>query len=361
MRKIAVLTENDCISSMIFNIFKEVTDIYYANNLLEFQNYLSKNSGVILLDIFPCFLNNDIISEIEFDLVIYGGMDIEKSAYLDINKYKGLFKCIKKGGFGIINSDDDISYRIVEGTDKIFLLTCGLNPKASITASSISYSFKGVNFNYYIQRAVPTISNNEIIPQEIPVFINKLGISNIYNGLCAITAALLFDIDVDIIKKALTGLPVKRRQMEVIYDYDFIVIDSYVTNFDSYEYVFETIQSMEYGDLFILNSIKDIEDFMEISEVYESWLKILNLKRLILTNCSDIFPKKGGMCYNLLPFVNMVSNMGVCLEFYENFGDAVERLLDLVKKNDLVLFLGGESMNGAKSMFIDKFYLKNIS
>lgn len=360
MKKIAVISRNDYISSMIFNIFKEVVNVHYLNNMFNFKDNIYKNCDVLLLNIWPEFLNDNFINDVEFDLVMYNGLDL-KNGDVDIDKCKNIFKCIRKGGFGIINSDDELSYKIVEGIDKIFLLTCGLNSKASITASSISYSFRGINFNYYIQRAVPTLSNKEIIPQEIPIFINKLGIKNIYYGLYAITTALLFDINVDILKRALLNLPAKKRQMEVIYDYDFIIIDNYVEDFDSYEYVFETVQSLEYGDLLILNSIRDIKDFMAISEVYESWLRILNLKRLILTNCSDIYDKKRECYYNLLPFANKISNMGVSVEFYENFGDAVERLLDLVKKDDLVLFLGGESMDDAKNMFIDKFYLKNIS
>ncbi|MEW9081810.1 Mur ligase [Caldanaerobacter subterraneus] len=73
------------------------------------------------------------------------------------------------------------------------LITAGLNPKCTATASSISYEEGGYRFNYCVQRAFNNLKGQLIEPMEIPVEIKTLEQYNIYNSLFAVTLLTLLE------------------------------------------------------------------------------------------------------------------------------------------------------------------------
>ncbi|MGB9780665.1 Mur ligase [Caldanaerobacter sp.] len=72
------------------------------------------------------------------------------------------------------------------------LITVGLNPRCTVTASSIVYEEQGYRFNYCVQRAFNNLKGQLIEPMEIPVEIKTSEQYNIYNSLFAVTLLTLF-------------------------------------------------------------------------------------------------------------------------------------------------------------------------
>lgn len=101
----------------------------------------------------------------------------------------------------ITNADDDKSNKLFAQGIKSTLITCGLNPKSSITASSISYEDQGYEFNYCVQRTFFDLKGRLIEPMEIPVEIKISEQYNIYNSLFAITVLLIFGYEIKEIQK----------------------------------------------------------------------------------------------------------------------------------------------------------------
>ncbi|KHO62089.1 Mur ligase [Thermoanaerobacter sp. YS13] len=96
----------------------------------------------------------------------------------------------------ITNADDELSNKLFAQGINSTLITCGLNPKSSITASSISYEEEGYEFNYCVQRSFFNLKGKLIEPLEIPVEIKVPGQYNIYNSLFVITVLLILGYEI---------------------------------------------------------------------------------------------------------------------------------------------------------------------
>jgi len=96
----------------------------------------------------------------------------------------------------IINADDEKSNKLFARGINSTLITCGLNPKSSITASSILYEDGGYGFNYCVQRSSFNLKGRLIEPLEIPVEIKVPGQYNIYNSLFVITVLLILGYEI---------------------------------------------------------------------------------------------------------------------------------------------------------------------
>ncbi|HHW57076.1 MAG TPA: Mur ligase [Clostridia bacterium] len=91
----------------------------------------------------------------------------------------------------ITNGDDKLSNGLFTEGINSMLITCGLNSKSSVTASSITYEEESYRFNYCVQRAFFNLEGVLIEPMEIPVEIKISGQYNIYNSLFVITVLLI--------------------------------------------------------------------------------------------------------------------------------------------------------------------------
>ncbi|MDK2815185.1 MAG: hypothetical protein PWP18_1098 [Thermoanaerobacter sp.] len=108
----------------------------------------------------------------------------------DFNKFKNYIYSFPSSII-ITNGDDELSNKLFAKGINSTLITCGLNPKSSITASSISYEEEGYEFNYCVQRAFFNLKGKLIEPLEIPVEIKVSEQYNIYDSLFVITVLLI--------------------------------------------------------------------------------------------------------------------------------------------------------------------------
>lgn len=92
----------------------------------------------------------------------------------------------------IINTDDETETASAGNTDLV-AITCGLKLNSTITASSISDD----GFTYCLQRAISTISQRCISPQEFNVRWNKKP-EDIFIPLAIVTALILCDVDLKV-------------------------------------------------------------------------------------------------------------------------------------------------------------------
>jgi len=135
----------------------------------------------------------DIIKSITNDVIIYN-IENTKVDYSDIVIISKYTKKIPKCRF-IISEYINIPDFPYES----YIVTCGTDSKATITVSSFTdvlYS----NIQCCIQRTIYTLKGNEIDEQEFSV---KSCYKNINVLLISIAAALINDIDINIIKKRL--------------------------------------------------------------------------------------------------------------------------------------------------------------
>ncbi|MBE6012629.1 UDP-N-acetylmuramoyl-tripeptide--D-alanyl-D-alanine ligase [Anaeropeptidivorans aminofermentans] len=97
-------------------------------------------------------------------------------------------------GILLLNSDE----KILQGLSvkrPVRLVTFGLNPKSSITASSIVEN-DYISMQCCIQRVIEDIGGNEIYPQEFTVNIYDRNMT-IYDAMAAVSVVILSGVDIE--------------------------------------------------------------------------------------------------------------------------------------------------------------------
>jgi len=152
------------------------------------------------------------VDTLQFNAAIFTNLTREHLDYhKDMDDYLAaklkLFGKIKKGGFAVINIDDQASGRIMEKVNaeaRANIITYGIDRKADIMAKDIQLSCSGIKFNLGAAERILASS----APMEIES--NFIGRHNIYNILASIGAGLAIGLDIRDIKAgigSLKGLP----------------------------------------------------------------------------------------------------------------------------------------------------------
>lgn len=163
---------------------------------------------------------------------------------------KRLFnELLSEDGTAVINIDDPYGERLVnilKGQEsknkKIKVLTYAIkNQDADVAAYDIKTTFKGTSFKFKIQNSKFKIEENKVCEIMSPL----VGITNVYNMLSAICAALSLDIPIKAIKEgiAMTGL-VKGRFEKVDLGQDFLAVVDYAHTEDALERLLLTARQL---------------------------------------------------------------------------------------------------------------------
>lgn len=325
--------EPETLFSILHDMVKEKVEIA----IMEVSSHALKLSRVLGLD-----FNIAIHTNIDYD-----HMNFHKSKADYINSKKLLFDSLKKNRISIINMDDREDLKLIEGNSNTIVVTYGLNTKASITASSIKLS-DCINFNLYIQRGITALNGTEIEPMEQPISIGLIGRHNVYNSLAAISGALCIGVQPSEIENSLksyNGIP---RRLNKIYDKEFLVIDDFSHNPMSYEAVFETIQSLDFNKLIIVNAIRGnrgVDINRRNAKVISSWCSTIKNYSLILTLSKDVTKEADDVKQSeVLAYKEVLDELEIDYLIFHTLKDSILKALEIVNRRDLILLLGAQGM-----------------
>ena len=159
----------------------------------EYHCYYNKYRGDFTnshINIFIICIKNDddakdLIANTVFDIFVY----LNSNAYSSFNGIKD----VGSKNILVANCDEKSIFPFCVGIGTT-LITCGLNSKASITASSITTEERISQMQCCVQRTIKTISQKEIEPMEFSVsFPSKYNISYV---LTVLAVALICDINI---------------------------------------------------------------------------------------------------------------------------------------------------------------------
>lgn len=188
----------------------------------------------------------------------------------------------------IINADDKLINSIFLGNLNSNLITCGMNQKASVTASSILYSEGQYKFNYCIQRAFLNLKGDVIEPMEIPVEINMYGQYNIYNSLFSITALLLIGSDIKDIKKLVQGY-VNHKNFKIMLNKSFKFMAHYARETIDYINALNVLFDISYNKLYLMYNIKDFDyNIYMIDKLIDANREILNIQKVFAIDEDEV-------------------------------------------------------------------------
>lgn len=311
------------------------------------------NSGIIIIEMGETFLRKTNFDDIKFDALIYCHIcdNSYENSPAGINKINSLISSCKGTKTVIINTDDDKWKNIITCKENLYLITYGLGKKATVTASSIECS-RDIKFCYCLQRALLDFNCKVIEPMEVPVEMKMPGQHNIYNGLAAITAALVYGVAMEDIVPSLKSCTSEKTGISILYENGFGVCSNVCKNADSFETGFETVQNFPYKNVYLifdLDSSNSDDINRKILETVGTWSLTLRIKGIFYISKDDNI-KNGGY------FNDFIANLNTCqvgiIEMRDIFED-IGSIVNSIREKDLLLFFCSNECSMAKEKLVE--------
>lgn len=174
------------------------TDFRSDALMLYLDELKNLRTGILVLTIDPCDIDNRIFDRISFDIVIYSGKNNyfseAGSSVCDENRRR-ILNLLDSKGVAIVNDDDGELVCFLEGMRRN-CVTYGFNSKASITASSTGDDILDRSFLCCQQRTVTSRDGKVIEPQEYRILTDP-GDNDAHNILAAAAFAIINGIDLN--------------------------------------------------------------------------------------------------------------------------------------------------------------------
>lgn len=281
---------------------------------------------------------------LELNLVV----DIIIHTSLNPEDYKNpkIKKLITHTKYFIMNIDEKDSVELLSQNSSGVVITYGLNKKATITTSSLILC-DNIQFNLCIQREIINMNGKRIEPMDSPLSVDLIGASKVYHALAAITCLIVCGIELDLIKEALLNTKCIYRKLDKIWDNGFVVLDSYCESSLDYNLALEEIQSLKYNNVYIIKGIgleSNINTIMHNLESILNWKIALNIKKIF-------FYKNSGDDDIDIQIHRFLQRKNIEYEIYKDLNNCIFNGIKSLKKDDLLLLLGGESLNEARKVF----------
>ncbi|MCR1899797.1 Mur ligase family protein [Irregularibacter muris] len=313
-----------------------------------------ERSQWITIELCPQSLKQGNFKEIEFDTAIFTNLSTDtvedKTDFLSMKE--NLFDPLEKNKRAIINVDDPKGLEMIQGKGDIYAITYGLKSKSTATASSIDVG-ENIRFNYCLQRTLDSYNQNIIEVQEFPIEINLIGYHNIYNALAAITLALIYEIPVEVIQEALKKFYPVPRRLEYSSLPPYYVVDDYAQNINSLETAFQSIQSLDYHDVFVVMSIggnKEKSINKKKAETISNWVSSLKIKGLYLTDCKDMENKRETKSTGQKTFLKTLKKDQIPFIYKPCLTESIKEILTKTEEKDLIMLLGTQEMDKGKEI-----------
>ena len=184
-----------------------------------FKMICEQNIDYVAMEVSSHALEQNRVGGCDFDGAVYTNLTQDHLDYhITMNNYFEakalLFKGLKKGGFAVINNDDEYSQRfksvVPEGV-KVY--SFGIKNNADVVASNIDFSVHGAKFDCNINGEVKKVN------------LQMNGMFSVYNALAALTAGIAAGFDADICIKALEETKSVDGRFEIVNKKPLVIVD----------------------------------------------------------------------------------------------------------------------------------------
>jgi len=233
---------------------------------------------------------------------------------------------LNKNGTLVINSDNDLLHNwYLKEKDNYKIITYGIKEKSDITGKEAILQEKG---------SILTAAINE---KEFKINIPVAGEPFLYNALCAISVAKIFDIQMENVIKGIENLELTKKRMEIKQSKcgATVINDSYNANFDSMKGAIDHL-----GKLKNTRKIAVLGDMLELGEFSQKLHE--DVGKCVADNKIDILICKGEESKNIVKIAkeNGIDNIYQC----NSNEEIIELLEKILKKEDTVLLKASNSL-----------------
>lgn len=316
---------------------------------------LTKDVEMVPMEVSSHGIKLHRIEGLDFDIAIYTNLtrdhlDLHDDFEDYLSTKKRLFQQCGADKIVLINIDDEYAQEIIAGTSSQ-VVTYGFSKEADIRVVDFQYDTEGSSFTVVIQKDLKSIQGERLSPDKFDVDLSLLGKHNIYNGLAAVATGLLYGLSKKEIQEGLSKFKPFFRRLEVIYNDEFTIIDDCAHNPGNYRAVFETIEELNYNDLYIINAIRGnrgVKVNRENAELMSKYLPKLEVTELYITSCEKLANE-----YDIVSneerevFIKTLKDNGLDLMYFNKLKPCLLETISRVKENDLIVLLGAHAMDKA--------------
>ncbi len=271
-----------------------------------------------------------------------------------------LFKLLEPEDFAIFNADDPILLDFCNRT-KAKIITYSLDYEhPMIKVSNLVLKGNTSEFSLKVNEDITTLNDKIIYPGNYSFSLPLPGKHNVYNAVLATISACILGVNLHDISEYLTTFKGLFRRFEPVYTESYNIIDDFAHNPASIKAALETVGTLTYNSLILVFGIRGGRG-TKINErnaqTLSMYLNKLAFKKLIVTCCEDVDENTDTYKASKVNdsearafFKSLTVSAPGKISSCQNLEPALKEALDLAKKNDIILILGGHGMDNAQAI-----------
>lgn len=234
---------------------------------------------------------------------------------------------LEKNGTLVINKDNDLLKKWYEENknSKYKVKTYGIKEKCDYRGYNIEANENGSNYKVDINNKTYEIK------------INVGGEHFVYNSLCAITVAELFEIPMEKIQKGILQFELTKNRMEIKNKNNITIInDTYNANYDSMKAAIDFLGRRKERKIAVLGDMLELGEFSEKLHRDVGKVIVKNDIDILITvgeNAKYISDEANKLGMNELNIINCNNNL-----------EAINKIKNIMKKNDVILIKASNGM-----------------
>ena len=260
-------------------------------------------------------------------------------------------KNISPFGFLAISEKDKNIKTLIENLNSLNVYKYGFNDSCDIQGKILKKDKNRILFNVFIKGS--DLKKGIIENISFPM----LGNHNIENALAAITVAYNFNIDPEIIKKALESFSGVKRRLSKIYEKNNIVF------YDDYAHhpteIKETIKALKSSKGRLISVIQP-HRYSRLRDNYHQFIKSFSKSDIVLI--LPVYEAGEGKIENFTSEILAfdISQQGPSkATYFKNFSILKSEIKKILKPNDTVVFMGAGSISTWCNKFAKEMTLKD--
>lgn len=340
---------------------------------LDLQKYLSifreRKADKVIMEVSSAALELDRAKDVDYNIVSFGNLSKEHmeqhGSYEAYKREKSkLITEAKEHQIAVLNFDNPEIKELASKTKaKVFSFSLD-DSLENFSMKNLDLSTGRGKFDFIINRDIET-KNGILKKGEFHVELNTAGFSSVMNSMVAISISLLDGIDIMTIQRALRIFRGVERRFEIIFEKDFKIIDDHFANEVNIDVTLETLCKMKYNDIKFLYAIRgkrgvelNEENALKIIE----WNNKLKLSEIYATLSRDTVTWKDEVSDEERDiFLKIMKENNIKVHLFDTLKEAVETVIDIAQKDDVVMFAGCQGMDKAGRIGLNYILEKNNS
>lgn len=318
-----------------------------------------KGADCAFLELSSKALSGYHLKSINFDLAVITNLStISSNSSDNVQRSFGIltnfYKRLGQNSISLINADDPLALQLADFTQGEVITYALGYPNAMVTAKNVELNQKSSRFEMVINSYLLTPKGKVVSPSAYNFFLPLPGKHNVYNGMVAALMAIFCGLDCKLIARGFSTVQPVKRNLELIYNNCFSIIDDCADNPGALQSVFDTIRYYNFRNIIIVFSLQNNHNLKVCrlnGELIAKWARKLPLKEVIVTKSIYQVNKKNRInLWEEKAFLEKCKETRCRLSVIPDLADALQAAVSSAEERDLILLLGKKGMEAGASL-----------